>query len=37
MLRRLPYSVVYHVQRPFIYVIAVAHGSTRPGYWHGRA
>ena len=37
MLRRFPYSVVYQVQRPFIYIVAIAHGSRLPDYWHGRA
>jgi toxin ParE1/3/4 len=34
---RFPYSVVYQAQSDDVYVIAIAHGSRRPGYWEGRA
>ncbi len=36
LLGRFPYSVVYSVQMPDIFVIAVAHSSRAPGYWQGR-
>ena len=32
-----PYSVVYAVLGQTLYVVAVAHGSRRPGYWKRRA
>jgi len=28
-----PYSIIYAVLRDTLYVVAVAHGSRRPGYW----
>ena len=38
VLRRYPYSVVYWID-PLgdVLVVAVAHASRKPGYWHGRA
>ena len=32
-----PFSVVYAVLGATLYVVAVAHGSRRPGYWKHRA
>lgn len=32
-----PYSIVYAVLRDTLYVVAIAHGSRRPGYWKRRA
>ncbi len=31
-----PYGVLYTVEDDFILIIAVAHGSRKPGYWHDR-
>ena len=31
-----PYGILYTVERDFILIVAVAHGSRRPGYWHQR-
>ena len=36
VLRRFPFSVIYAVVGPLIYVLAVAHGSRGPGYWKSR-
>ena len=33
---RLPYTVVYRVNANVIVVVAVAHQSREPGYWHQR-
>ena len=35
-LRRYPYSVVFHALRESIVVVAIAHASRRPDYWHHR-
>jgi toxin ParE2 len=37
MLRRFPYSILYAIEEGDVSVIAVAHQSRRPGYWHQRA
>lgn len=34
--RRFPYSVIYNVVSDQIRILAIAHHSRRPGYWHGR-
>jgi toxin ParE2 len=34
--RRFPYRLVYQIRRSEIVVIAVAHQSRRPDYWHER-
>jgi toxin ParE1/3/4 len=31
-----PYGVLYTVERDFILIVAVAHGSRKPGYWRER-
>lgn len=36
LLRRYPFGVVYRVEPDRILVVAVAHGSRRPGYWANR-
>jgi plasmid stabilization system protein ParE len=36
-LRRFPYSIIYHELPTALHVIALAHQSRRPGYWHGRS
>ena len=35
-IHRFPYSLVYRVDEDDVRVIAVAHQSREPGYWHGR-
>jgi plasmid stabilization system protein ParE len=32
-----PYRVAYRVREHDLYIVAVAHTSRRPGYWHNRA
>ena len=34
--RKFPFSVIYSIEGPLIWVIAVAHQSQRPGYWRKR-
>lgn len=36
VLRRYPYTLVYHVHPDRVSVVAVAHAGRRPGYWQGR-
>lgn len=36
VLRRFPYALIYAVKPQEILVLAVAHHSREPGYWHGR-
>lgn len=31
-----PYGILYTVEYDFILIVAVAHGSRKPGYWHER-
>jgi plasmid stabilization system protein ParE len=33
VLRRFPYSVIYARASEVLYVLAVAHGHRKPGYW----
>jgi plasmid stabilization system protein ParE len=35
-LRRYPYSIIYRVESGDVIVVAVAHSSRSPTYWHGR-
>jgi toxin ParE1/3/4 len=37
VLRRFPHSIVYAVLGETLFIIAVAHGSRKPGYWRSRA
>jgi plasmid stabilization system protein ParE len=32
-----PYNVIYRVWQDYIYLVAVAHHSRRPGYWRQRS
>ena len=32
-----PYNIIYRVWEDYIYLVAVAHHSRRPGYWRQRA
>src|SRR5256885_234571 len=34
--RRFPYTVVYRMRRNDVVVVAIAHQSREPGYWHYR-
>jgi len=36
LLRRFPYSVVYRAKPEGILIVAIAHGSRKPGYWKDR-
>jgi plasmid stabilization system protein ParE len=36
VLRRFPHSIVYAVLGQRLFIIAVAHGSRKPGYWRSR-
>ena len=36
LVRRFPYLVIYRELADKIVIVAVAHGSRRPGYWHDR-
>ncbi|WP_390845492.1 type II toxin-antitoxin system RelE/ParE family toxin [Anatilimnocola floriformis] len=35
-LRPFPYSLIFLASPSKIIIVAVAHGSRRPGYWHSR-
>lgn len=35
-LRRFPYSIVYYLGKGSIRILAVAHQSRKPEFWHGR-
>ena len=37
LLRRYPFAVVYRVEMRRVLIVAVAHGSRRPGYWRERS
>ena len=34
--RRFPYTIVYRIRMNDIVVVAIAHQSREPGYWHNR-
>jgi toxin ParE1/3/4 len=34
--RTFPYGVLYTVERDLVIIVAVAHGSRKPGYWQER-
>jgi len=36
-LHQFPFSIVYRVETSRVFVLAVAHGRRRPGYWKDRA
>ncbi len=36
VLQRFPFSVVFRELGTKVQIVAVAHGSRRPGYWQGR-
>src|SRR5437868_12561715 len=31
-----PYGIFYTIEKDSILIVAVAHGSRKPGYWHDR-
>jgi plasmid stabilization system protein ParE len=35
-IRRFPYSIIYRKDADRLLILAVAHQSRRPGYWHNR-
>jgi len=35
-MRNFPFSVVYTLRENFIWIVAIAHQSRRPGYWKDR-
>lgn len=37
VLRRFPRSVIYTVVGETLFIVAVAHGNRKPGYWRSRA
>ena len=36
LLHQFPFSLIYTVDENVILIIAVAHDSRKPGYWHSR-
>ena len=36
LVRRFPFSIVYAITKADIFILAVAHGHRRPGYWKNR-
>ncbi len=36
LLHSFPFSVVYRFDDTHVLIVAIAHGSRRPGYWAGR-
>jgi hypothetical protein len=36
-LHQFPFSIVYRIEPPRVFVLAVVHGRRRPGYWKDRA
>jgi len=36
LLRRFPFSVIYRESKGSVEIIAIAHGSRKPGYWTER-
>ena|ERR1051325_2170446 len=36
LLGKFPFSIIYIDRPKSVWVIAVAHGSRKPGYWQGR-
>jgi toxin ParE1/3/4 len=35
-LKNFPFSILYVNRADYVWVLAIAHGSRRPGYWHER-
>lgn len=36
LMRRFPYQIIYRSEATRLTVVAVAHTSRKPNYWHGR-
>jgi len=36
LIHGFPYVVIYRIEGTFLYVLAVAHTSRKPGYWMAR-
>ena len=36
MFRKYPYGIIYSVEENLLYIIAIAHLSRAPNYWHER-
>jgi toxin ParE1/3/4 len=36
VVKKVPYAIVYAIDRTSIFVVAVEHTKRRPGYWLGR-
>ena len=36
LMRRFPYQIIYRFSAACVTVVAVAHTSREPNYWHGR-
>jgi plasmid stabilization system protein ParE len=36
LMRRFPYQIIYRLSSACVTVVAVAHTSREPNYWHGR-
>lgn len=34
--RRFPYAVLYTLEKDYVLIVAIMHGSRRPGYWRYR-
>lgn len=35
--RRFPYTVVYRTVEDYVVIVAIAHHSRQPDYWHSRS
>jgi toxin ParE1/3/4 len=36
VLQRFPFAIIYREKEAIVQVLAIAHGTRRPGYWEGR-
>ena len=34
--RRFPYALLYVIEEDYLLIVAIMHGSRRPGYWQHR-
>ena len=34
--KKFPYSLIYRVEEEKVFILAVAHGSRKPGFWETR-
>ena len=35
-IKKFPYSLIYRVEEEKVFILAVAHGSRKPGFWETR-